>query len=209
MEYDIETVEALGIKVFDKSVDFFMSEESKSRIEEILENEGGTADEILIGIHPGGMSSRRWPIENFAAIINTLTERLPCRFLITGSQSEKALAKQLVQKAKGPCLDLSGRLSIPETGAAIEKCRVFISNDTGPMHMAAILKVPLVAIFGPGDITRFDPRNMTDDVRVLYKGAECAPCERVNCDDLRCLKIINPEEVVRSVVELVNYKKTC
>jgi ADP-heptose:LPS heptosyltransferase len=204
MEYDIDAVRALGIDVVDKTVDLKFDEKSLEKVNEILSKEGITKETTVVGIHPGGMPSRRWPINNFAEAINMIGNKIPCKIVITGGMDEVNLASNLVRIAGIKAINLSGKLNFHELTALIKRCNVFISTDTGPMHIAAILKTPLVAIFGPGDITRFDPRNIFDKAFVLYKKADCAPCEKIKCNDLKCLKDISSEEVVKTVLSLIN-----
>ena len=204
LEYDIDIVKALGIEVKDRSINFPISKEASEVVRSILEKEGVRKEDILIGLHPGGMPSRRWPIENFSQVIKEISKRIPfSKFVITGGRDETNLGKKLVKITDVRMINLAGKLNIEELGALIKRCSLYISNDTGPMHIAAILKTPLVAIFGPGDITRFGPRNISDKVLVLYKKVDCAPCEKISCSDLKCLRAINPGEVVDLALHLL------
>ena len=125
------------------------------------------------------------------------------KFVITGLKNEIVLAKKLIKTTDAEIVNLAGKLTIRELGALIKRCNIFISNDTASMHITAILRTPLVAIFGPGYITRFDPRNISENVIVLYKAAECAPCDRKKCGDLKCLKEIAPNEVTEAALMLL------
>lgn len=203
MEYDIDLAEALGCRVLDRHIDFEIDRESIRKIDAILEREGISQEDIVIGVHPGGMPSRRWPLENFSEFIREMNKKVECRFIITGGRDEVNLAETLIEIIGTGVTGLAGRLSIKELGALIERCNLYISNDTGPMHIAAILKTPLVAIFGPGDIVRFDPRNISDKTIVLYQRVECAPCEITQCESLKCLKAISPEDVVDASMKLI------
>ena len=204
MEYDIEIVEALGIRVVDRRIDFPISSEAEDKVNNLLRKEGIESEDTLIGLHPGGMPSRRWPIENFSQVIKEISKRIPfSKFVITGGEDEVNLGEKLTEITEARTLNLAGKLNIEELGALIRRCSLYISNDTAPMHIAAVLKRPLIAIFGPGDITRFDPRNISDKAKVLYKKVDCAPCEKVSCSDLKCLRAINPGEVVDLALHLL------
>lgn len=203
MEYDIDTIKALDIEVIDKNIDFKIDKFALEEVNQLLGKEGVSADDILVGIHPGGVPSRRWPIENFSEIIDTIYKERPAKFVITGGKKEVNLAKRLVKMANAKIINFAGRLSIKELGVLIKRCNLYISNDTGPMHIAAILNTPLVAIFGPGDITRYDPRNISNKTVVLYQKVVCAPCNKVKCDSMECLKLISSEEVVEAVLKLL------
>lgn len=202
-EYDIDTVRALGAEVIDKTIDFEISQESIKKVEALLNEAGIRENDTLIGIHPGGTPSHRWPIENYAKVINEIYEKTSAKFVITGGKEDFGLAKKLILGKNARVLDLTGQLAIQELGALIKKCRLFISNDTGPMHIAAILKTPLVAIFGAGYLTRFDPRSISDKAVVLYKETDCAPCDRLDCDSIKCLKAITPGEVRQAAQALL------
>ncbi|MBI4845524.1 MAG: glycosyltransferase family 9 protein, partial [Candidatus Omnitrophica bacterium] len=136
-------------------------------------------------------------------VIKGISAKIKARFVITGSHDEQNLANELIGLTGPEVISLSGKLNFKELGALIKRVNLFISNDTGPMHIAAILKTPLVAIFGPGDVTRFDPQNITDKVRVLYEGVNCAPCEKVECNNMKCLGLIKPEQVIEVAIDLL------
>jgi ADP-heptose:LPS heptosyltransferase len=172
-------------------------------INKILEKEGLTKETALIGIHPGGMPSRRWPVESFCGIIEDISKRISCKFVITGGKGEQNLGQRLMRINNARIINFIDKLNLKELCALIKRCKLFITNDTGPMHIAAILKTPLVAIFGPGDIVRFDPRNISDKAEVLYQKADCAPCEKVVCKDLRCLTVITPKEAIEASLRLL------
>ncbi len=203
-EYDIDTVEALGAKVIDKAIELAVGKEEQCNIRSILKDKGIEDKDILVGIHPVGMSSHRWPVENFSQVIREINNKINCKFVLTGAKDEVSLAGRLVKITGIKIISLAGRLSFRELAALIERCNIFISNDTSPMHIAAILGTPLVAIFGPGYLRRFDPRNISDKARVLYKKADCAPCDKVVCSSLKCLKSISPQELIEAALGLLH-----
>ncbi|MFH2137099.1 MAG: glycosyltransferase family 9 protein [Candidatus Omnitrophota bacterium] len=206
-EYDIDTVTALGVKVLDKKVSWEIKSSAQDNIENMLKEKKVSKEDILIGIHPGGMFSRRWPLERFAKVIDAIAEAMPAKFIITGAKFEEVLGNTLKSISDTEVINAAGDLDIHELFALIKRCNVYISNDTGPMHIAAILKTPLVAIFGPGHFIRYDPRNISDRVKVLYKKKECSPCLKVECDDLQCLKAVSPQEVIDAVTQLLEEKQ--
>ena len=150
MEYDIDAVKSLGIEVRDRSIDVKIDEESIHKINTLLERGGVLKEDILIGIHPGGMPSHRWPIENFSKIIEQISKSISCKFVVTGVDDEISLAERLKKITRGEIINLAGQINLNELCALIKRCALYISNDTGPMHIAAVLQTPLIAIFGPG-----------------------------------------------------------
>jgi heptosyltransferase-2 len=188
MEYDIDTVKALGADPKDRTIDFHIAKVDLDKISVLLEDRGIRPEDRLIGIHPGGRPSHRWPLANFAKVIEELRKKTACKFVITGDKSEKGLAAKLAHLSGGHAIDAAGELTIKELGALIKKCDVFISNDTAPIHIAAILKTPIIALFGPGDIIRFDPKNISDKAITL-----------------KCLGAIAPAEVVDATLHFVKH----
>jgi len=194
-DYDLETAASLGAQIVSREVVFVLSQTDRLQVDEILNRELINPNWPIIGIHPGGEPSRRWPRENFVELIKRLKNRGDFNFVVTGDKRERGLAKFLVAKSKIRVINLAGRLSISQLAALIERCCLYITNDTGPMHIAASLNVSTVAIFGPGSLVRYDPRNISNRCKVVYHKHECAPCNKKRCARLNCLKEISVEEV--------------
>lgn len=204
MEYDIDIVKALGAEVIDRSINYEIKNNTIEKINGILEKNGIHESDLLVGIHPGGAISRRWPIEYFSAAIDGIYEKITCKFVITGAANEAGLSRALRDITKTKITALTGEINIDELFTLIKRCNLFISNDTSVMHIAAALKTNLIALCGPGDITRFDPRNISDKAAVLYKKTDCYPCSLIACDSLKCLKAISPEEVIETAISFLS-----
>lgn len=203
-EYNLNIIRALGIEVQYSLPEIKIHEEDASYLKKFLAENNIRDTDIVIGINPGApWPAKRWPAENFAAVINMLGEKIRVRIVITGSRDESGLAEEIERLSRFEVVKACGKTSLRQLAALIKRCNLYITNDTGPMHIAAILKTPLIAIFGPGSLTRFDPRNIFNRAIVLYKKAECAPCEKFRCRDLKCLKEISPEEVVEAALKLL------
>jgi ADP-heptose:LPS heptosyltransferase len=207
MEYDVELVERLGGKVEDKRIDYLIDDEGAKKARKILEEAGIADNDIVVGVHPGGKPSHRWPIGNFAEAMRQIAGKVNCSFIITGDSEEAPLADALAQTCGVKAMNTAGAVTIKEFGALVKRCRAFISNDTAAMHIAALSGVPLVAIFGPGYLLRFDPRKISDRAKVLYKKADCAPCDKETCASLGCLKSISPHEVAKAALALLGVEK--
>ena len=203
MEYDIDTVAAIGAREIDRTIRLPVGQESRDKVEEILRINDIKSGNALIGIHPGGMPSRRWPLDRYRSLMDGINAAYPGAFLIIGGAEEKALAKELLRGKEYPVVDLTGKLSIQETAALIQRCRLFISNDTGTMHIAAVAGIPQIAIFGPGQLTRFDPRVISPKAVVLYAKSECAPCNHFTCGSLRCLKAVTAQMALDAALKLL------
>jgi len=208
-EYDLDTVRALGVPVSDAAPHVLISEDARKAVDGFLSRNGIAETDRVIGVNPGGALSHRWPLAYFGAALKQLLDRRPAVVVVTGGRGEQGLGEALVGVLKGyRVVNAAGRLSWEELGALLERCDLFITNDTGPMHVAAVLKTPLVALFGPGYLVRFDPRHFSDKAIVLYEQARCAPCDKLSCRDLRCLKRIVPQAVVTAALELLEREHT-
>ena len=203
MYYDIEMAKKLGALDVDERVDYRVDEESRKKVLRVLEERGVGENDTLVIVNPGGAPANRWPLERFARAINEIYNRTNAKFVITGGAGEAGLALELGENINADAIDLAGKLSVKELSALIERCDLFITNDTGPMYIAAVLRKPLVAIFGPGHITRYDPRKVSDKAVVVYNKVECAPCNRKACNSMRCLKGIPPDGVVEAALRLL------
>lgn len=198
MEYDIAAAGALGARVHARNIALNVERKHNDRIDFFLRGRGAGEDSILIGIHPGGKPSHRWPLENFASLLHALSEERQCSFIITGTQEEAGLGRKLAKMTAARILQGAGLFSLPELAALLQRCSLFVSNDTGPIHLAAFLNVAQIVIFGPGYLKRFDPRNISDKAVVLQDAVRCAPCDRQWCFSKRCLSAIKPERVIEA-----------
>jgi lipopolysaccharide heptosyltransferase I len=148
-----------------------------------------------IALQPGARwLNKRWPAEHFAELVRQLAKRFAeVRFAILGSEADRELGQRVTGDATACCLDLTGRLTLPEMVEWIRLCEVMITNDTGPMHVAAALNKPVVALFGPTEPRRTGPYGQLD--RVLQHPLPCVPCMKDTChyrQPLECLRGITP-----------------
>jgi len=173
---------------------------------------GGRRAAVFIGLNPGAEygPAKRWPVESFAAAANELYRRLDCEFLIFGGPGDVALAEQLRGLLPGPLArghvtSLAGKTRLGELMSALPACRVLITNDTGPMHLAAALGVPVVVPFGSTSPELTGPGRPGDPAHRLIKSdLPCAPCFLRECPvDFRCLRGLSADRVVAAVLAVV------
>jgi ADP-heptose:LPS heptosyltransferase len=203
MEYDIDTVQALGVPVADRNFTIEIRPETGKQVAELLQSRGIAPGDLLVGLHIGGSPANQWPLENYKQVIELLQKEFPIKFVIALSKGELELAARFTKMADSAVVDLSGILGMEELLALLKRCSLFISNDSGPMHLAALLKTPLVALIGQGDLVRYDVRYWSGNAIVLYKQVKCAPCFKLVCEDLQCLSLITPAEVVQAARKLL------
>ena len=154
----------------------------------------------LISICPTAKwETKCWPEESFASVADLLSERVKARVVLLGSPAESTLVGRIARRMRHVPLDLSGRLSILEIAALLERSALFVGNDSGLMHLASATGTSTVAIFGPTDPRRTGPYNAR--ARVATLNLHCAPCFRRNCESRRCLKELSPERVAQMCLE--------
>ena len=166
-------------------------------------------DTPWFGLNPGAEygPAKRWPAERFIAAATEAQKQADCRWLIFGGPADAALATELANALtrafpSAPPLNLAGRTTLRELCALLKFSRVLLTNDTGPMHVAAAVGTPVVAIFGStspeltGPGLPGDPRH-----RLLKSDAPCSPCFLRQCPiDFRCMNRIEIAPVVAAVL---------
>jgi len=195
---------SLDIKDDRLGLELFVPLDVKERIHRGLESRGLDPDGLAIGFAPGaGFWTKRWPAEAFAHLGNLLSQNLDARILLFGDQGDKQVCQRITELMDKQPIDLSGELSLLETAAAMERCSLVVTNDTGLMHMATALKKRVVAIFGPtSEELGFFPYG-TDHV-VIQRDLPCRPCSfhgsnRCKKGHFKCMREISPEEVFQAV----------
>ena len=160
-----------------------------------------------IAINPGAAygSAKRWIPERFAKVADQLVSSYGVRIVLTGGPAEQEIGADIVKAMAQEPVNLIGQTSVREMMAVLERCDLMITNDSGPMHVAAALGVPIVAIFGPTDHTTTSPR--TDKCRILRHEVECSPCMLRQCPiDHRCMEGVTAEQVIDAAAALLEQR---
>jgi len=176
--------------------------ENVASAETLLKNTGIAGSKMLIGVAPGARwVTKQWPPEFFAKVIGALSERYPeAVFLLLGSQSDEDAAQTILACAPaGKAVDLCGKTTLGDLVELTRKCRLFLSNDSGPMHIAAALDVPVLALFGATSPVLTGP--YTQKKTVLQPGLACEQCFERHCVKMTCHKAIEAERAVRAAQE--------
>jgi lipopolysaccharide heptosyltransferase II len=151
-----------------------------------------------IALQPGARwPNKRWPVKNFTELVRLLAEKFSdTRFAILGVAGDKPLGEIIARSAPGRCLNLCGETSLPEMVEWLRLCDLMVTNDTGPMHVAAALNMPLVALFGPTEPRRTGPYRQLNSV--LRLDLPCSPCLKSHCHYEKpdeCLNALSPATV--------------
>ena len=162
----------------------------------ILAREGVTTRPV-IGIHPsGGRTIKQWPVERWREVAGRLQAEFAAAVVITGGAGDAALARELGRDLAAPAADLSARLSATETLDVIAALDLFLSPDTGPMHMACAAGTPSVAVFGPSAAERYFSAALSPRPAghvVVRRELWCAPCNLIRRPPEECVADVTPE----------------
>lgn len=170
---------------------------------------GLASSPLLLGLNPGAEygPAKRWPAASFIAAAREVSSRLgPCRWLLFGAARDRPLCDEIARAMGSSAVNFAGETSLRDLMGLLTLCRVLLTNDTGPMHLAAALGTPVVVPFGStcaaltGPGLPGDPRH-----RLLTADAPCAPCFRRACPiDFRCMTALRPEAVAEAVLDVVS-----
>jgi heptosyltransferase-2 len=171
-------------------------EENHRRAAEFLLSHGVKSDGLRIAIGAGASygSAKCWPPDRFAELANRLQAKAQADVILFGTPAEAGVASAIAAGMSHPPTDLTGKTSIHDLPALLSQCHLFIGNDSGAMHVAAAVGLPVVAVFGPTD--PFGTAPVTPRCTVVQEKPYCSPCFLRRCPtDHRCMTRVTPEAV--------------
>lgn len=184
-----------------RKTEIFISSESRNYIDSFLANVK-TGNRILIGLNPATLAvAKRWGKENFAKIADYFIDELNSNVVFTWGPGELNYIKEIERLMKNKPI-IAPPTNINQLSALIEKCNLFITNDTAPMHIAKALKVPTIAFFGPTNPLVW---TYPDEKFIVLKAndIDCMPCDDFNCKNPVCMDKISVEEVINKAEKLL------
>jgi heptosyltransferase-2 len=215
VRYYWDLLKPMGLTGDPPAPELVVSLEEEQAMAGRLAQGGLTANDVVVGINPGSTygGAKRWLPERYAEA----TERL-CRTLresrnqqvgvvIFGAKGEERLGQDIAARLSSPSLVLSGATTIRELMAAVKRCAMLLTNDTGPMHIASAFQVPLVAIFGPTDWRTTSPFGSAH--AIVRQPVDCAPCLLRECPiDHRCMTRVTVDQVYDAAVKQLQVIKS-
>lgn len=194
----------LGIDKSKTAPELFITEEEEAFRNQFFKANGIKEGDIVIGVNPGAAygEAKCWLPERFQELAKLVLDNPKTFLLFFGDKSSSPLVKKITEDLPSRVIDLSGKTTLRELLALISGCSVFLTNDSGPMHIASALKIPLLALFGSTSEVKTGPYNGGE---VIHKHVSCSPCyQRVCPIDFRCMKNITTQEVYQKLVEMTN-----
>jgi lipopolysaccharide heptosyltransferase II len=197
IDYYLNVIEKAGLKVEDRYTEFHVSDEDMLLVSDFLSKNSINPDDFLVVINPGGnWSAKRWPKENWVQLADKLIGELQAKVVISGSEKDVHLAKYIQEHMLNKPVISCGAFSIKQLGALAKRADLFITADTGPLHIAnSVGCKKIIAIFGPTSSMVTGPYPLKN-VTILQKDVSCViPCYNVHCKDNRCMKAVTVDDV--------------
>jgi lipopolysaccharide heptosyltransferase II len=164
------------------------------------------------GSNPGmELTAKRWPLERYREIVRRLVQTLGVQVLLIGGREDSTLNEKLLEGLDVPAgsvINLAGQTSFGQTAAQIEACALFIGNDSSPMHLAAAVGTPVIAIFGPTSPTEYGPYPLSDPNHIaIWHHPTGQPCfflgQVQSCTNCTCMQAVTVDEVWNAVTRLI------
>jgi len=194
-----------GFQPDGESLELWPSHQDEAAVDQLLSQESATPTRPLVGLHPGGSGrwkTKRWDLERWARLADELMKR-NVQVVLTGSAEERELADALLPLMRARPLDVMGKTRIMELACLIKRCQAFVAHDSSPLHLAAAMGTPTVALFGPTDPARHLPPAFQGEI--IKRDVFCSPCYSTSCRTMThaCMKRITVEDVLSAVLGLL------
>lgn len=208
MDVYLSLLEAQGIPIKTRTMQVFVGE-NETEVAKGIVRDLKQADNPLIVIHPmANWDLKRWPLKKFSRLADKLIDKLGAVIVFTGTKEDSCLVNEIKQTMKNNAHDLTGKMNIRELAAFLKQVDLFVSADTGIMHLSAAVGAPLLALFGPTGKKLTGPRG--DGVMRLVSSDknDCIlPCYKLDCSDNFCMSSIDVDSVLAQIEELLNNGK--
>ncbi|MFZ3065551.1 MAG: putative lipopolysaccharide heptosyltransferase III [Nitrospirota bacterium] len=235
VEYNLDIVREFGIDTKDKTVDFYFNNEDEKYIDNFLKMNKVSKKDILVHVHPTSRwLFKAWNDKSMAEIIDYLQIKKKTKVIVTASPEKKEFdkAKKILELTKSNPLELLGKTSLKQLGVLSKRAALFFGVDSAPMHIAAAVDTPVIALFGPSGAFHWGPWDNKNSVKfsvnseqlspyknrngiqtfgkhtVIQKDWDCVPCGKDGCDGTkisRCLEEISIESVIKILDKKINH----
>jgi lipopolysaccharide heptosyltransferase II len=208
VQRQLDLVKTIGCTVADSRLRLSLSDTETQQVYKILDRSGIAIDSPWMVIHPGSTaSSRRYPPEQFAIVAQMLIRNFGVQIIFTGTKIERSLVDSIQASLGVPSTSLVGALDLHQLAALLSLTPVFISNNTGPMHIAAAVQCPTIALYA---LTNPQHTPWSVPHRILFQDVPCRYCYKSVCPEghHRCLQGVTPAQVVQAAIELLTANST-
>jgi heptosyltransferase-1 len=200
LERYLDLIAQIGVRVGTPTLNFPVPANALREAEKLLQKNGFARHPLVI-IHPiAKWPTKQWPLENFARMANALAQR-GASVVLTGAPDDEKPVRELFQRIPTPpyVLNLAGQTNLQELAGLFSFSDLVLTPDTGPMHLAAAVQAPLIALFGPTAPWRTGPYGKGHVI--LRKPLPCSPCFQKKCPTMECMNSLSVEEVLKAAEE--------
>ncbi|HEY2383864.1 MAG TPA: lipopolysaccharide heptosyltransferase II [Terriglobia bacterium] len=202
--YYLDLVKTVTPGAVQPSIEIRATAAEREAARRLLASEGIAAGSPFLVLNPGAAygAAKRWYADRFASVANALSGELKLSVVLIGSESERGIAEEVAGQITGRTAILNGKTSLETLIGVLSESSLMITNDSGPMHIAAALGVPTVAVFGSTDDRVTSPCGAR--TRIVKQQVECSPCLLRECPiDHRCMTGVKVDDVCRAARELI------
>ncbi len=208
VEHNMDVLRLLGFEINDDGLEVWLGKEDETFAKEIFDEHGVRPNDLIIGLGPSGGNSvlKQWPVERFAKLGLWLQEEYNTRLIIFGGPDEKQMGLEIENMLGQTTINMVGKTSLRQMAALLKQCDFYLGNDTGPMHIAAAVGIPVIALFGSSCPHRFGPWG--DNHKIINVELPCSPCLQKDHPDRcmfcifdhpRCISSISVEQVQKVI----------
>ncbi len=206
VEYYMDICRWLGLDIpVSRRPSLFIADRIEQKAERLLGRYGIKVGDTVIGMNPGARfgSSKCWPPEHFAALAEQLNDQWDCPILLFVGPGEEDIAQSIVKASKAPIINTApDKVDLALLKPLVKRCRLLITNDTGPRHYAVAFSIPVVVIMGPTD-PRYTAASLEETI-VLQEQLDCVPCHEKVCRyNHECMTLISPQAVLEACQALL------
>ena len=198
----IMLLHAVGIPTNEIEYKLPVSDHDRKKIDKLMKQHGINGMKSLIAINPvAKWETKLWPNKKFAELADTLIDQFNMKIVFTGGIKDYLIIQAITSSMKRRAINFAGKTTLTELAALYEKAALVISTDTGPMHLAAAMGTPVVALFGPTAPWRTGPYGKGH--QVITAGLECSPCFKRRCETTDCMYQISMDQILEGVQKVL------
>ena len=201
VDRNITLVEKLGLNIKQGPPDIYIPDKDSDLIQKFLKQNRIEPERPLVAIHPGTSPStpyKRWDAYRYAVVADKIIEDSATQIIFTWANEEIELVKEIIGLMKYRAIVAPKTENLCQLAEIFRCSDLYVGSDTGPMHLAAFVNTPVVAIFGPTDHVVNEPYRYTPHI-VIRKEIKCAPCRKKNCADRDCMNGVKESDLIRAI----------
>ena len=198
VENFLDCLRVLDIPIHSRELELWPSVDGDKKVNSLFFDAGWKTDDLKVIIHAAAsLPAKQWPLESFAAVMKILKQKYEARFVYTGAKGDEGLYHEIEKMGPFSGLNLCGITNLRENLSVYRAANLYFGVDSGPMHMASAVGIPVIALFGPTDEKKWGPWG--EDHTVISKRLPCHPCKPHKCSDNECMKQITVQEALDAV----------